>query len=103
MQLADLGQNPFQGVLFDFRQGFKNLGNVSTTPEIALGCEARFVSSLPLRAGLSLGGVDGKAAAVGFGLQMKPFFLDFAYMASGSIVPAGGKGIGLAVSSGLIF
>ncbi len=88
---------------FDYRQGFKNLGNVSTTPEIALGCEARFINSLPLRAGISLGGVDGKAAAVGLGLQLKPFFLDFAYMASGSIIPAGGKGIGLAVSSGLIF
>ena len=88
---------------FDYKQGFKDQGRVSTTPEISLGCEAGFLKSIPLRAGFSVGGAEGSSAAVGLGLNIKPFFIDFAYMATGSLIPIGGKGMGLAISSGLNF
>ncbi len=88
---------------FDFKQGLKDQGRVSTTPQISLGCEAGFFKSIPLRAGLSVGGAEGSSAAVGFGLNIKSFFIDFAYMATGSLIPIGGKGMGLAISSGLNF
>ena len=88
---------------FDLKQGFKNLGNVSTTPELSLGCEAHYFSFLPLRLGFSLGGSDGTQGAVGFGLNLGGFKFDFAYLASGSLLPFGGKGLGLALSTGLTF
>jgi len=58
---------------------------------------------IPLRAGISLGGLEGSSAAVGFGLNLSPFYLDFAYTTTGSLTPTSGKGMGLAISSGLIF
>ena len=88
---------------FDYKQGFKDQGRVSTTPEISVGCEAGFFKTFPLRAGFSLGGAEGSSAAVGFGVKLSPFFIDFAYMSTGSLAPIGGKGMGLAVSSGLHF
>ncbi len=88
---------------FDYKQGLKNKGKVSTTPELAAGCEAHLVNFLPLRAGFSVGGANGSSSAIGFGLNLNPFFIDFAYMSTGSLIPLGGKGMGLAVSSGLLF
>jgi Family of unknown function (DUF5723) len=104
-QLAMGASTSYKSLLvsFDFKQGFSNLGNVSTKPQFSIGCEAGFLSVLPLRAGVSLGGIEGSSAAVGFGLNLRPFYLDFAYTTTGSLTPTGGKGIGLAVSSGLIF
>ena len=104
-QLAIGASSQFKSLLvsFDFKQGFKDQGMVSTTPEFSVGCEAGFLSALPLRAGIAVGGTDGSRSAVGFGLNLSPFTLDFAYVSTGSLIPIGGKGMGLAVSSGLKF
>ena len=104
-QLAIGASRQFKSVLlsFDFKQGFKDQGMISTTPEFSVGCEAGFLSALPLRAGISVGGVDGSRAAVGFGLNLSAFTFDVAYVSTGSLVPIGGKGMGLAISSGLKF
>jgi hypothetical protein len=90
-------------VSFDYKQGFKNLGLISTTPEFSLGCEAKFINTIPLRLGFSAGGARGSSSSLGLGFNLNPFYFDIAYVATGTIVPFGGKGKGLAVSSGLMF
>ena len=104
-QLAIGASTRYKSLLlgFDFKQGFKDQGMVSTTPEVSVGCEASFLNALPVRAGLAVGGIDGSRSAVGFGLNLSPFTLDVAYVSTGSLIPIGGKGMGLAISSGLKF
>lgn len=104
-QLALGASTSYKSLLlsFDYKQGLKNQGRVSSTPELAVGCEASFLNKLPVRLGFSVGGVEGSSSAVGFGFRFRPFFMDFAYMSTGSLIPIGGQGLGLACSSGFMF
>jgi hypothetical protein len=104
-QLALGASTSYKSLLlsFDYKQGLKDQGRITTTPELSVGCEAGFLRKLPLRIGFSLGGMEGSTSAIGFGLNLRPFFMDFAYMSTGSLIPIGGKGMGLACSSGFMF
>ena len=65
-------------VAAEYQQGFANVPGATTTPRGALGAEYRPIPALPLRAGVSVGGYDGLAFALGFGLHAGPLEFDVA-------------------------
>jgi len=72
-------------------------------PRIAAGLEYRFISQLPLRAGMALGGNLGSTYSFGFGLHFGPFNFDLGVANSGSPIPTDTKGAQLALGMGLLF
>lgn len=88
---------------FEYTQGFTNRAGSSTTPRIALGGEVLATPVLPLRMGLSMGGVMGPSASVGLGLKLGVFGLDLAAASHGKFLPRDTKGVTLSVGTGLRF
>jgi hypothetical protein len=65
-------------VAIDYTQGLnESLGN-TTNPRFSLGMEYRPVWVLPVRTGLEFGGGDKVRWALGFGIDLHSFSLDFA-------------------------
>ncbi len=87
----------------DLKFGLKDKAGVSTTPEISVGSEFHQFSFMPLRAGVSFGGVHGTSLGLGGGFRLSSFFIDLAWASSGTLLPSFGRGLSLAVSSGLRF
>ncbi len=87
----------------DLKLGLRNRAGTSTTPEISFGTEFHQFSFMPLRAGVSLGGVHGTSLALGGGFRVSSFHIDLAWASSGTLLPSFGRGLSLAVSSGLRF
>jgi hypothetical protein len=77
-------------------QGFEDRPSASTTPELRLGAEARFLKYLRPRLGLSLGGKRRAGSALGVGLAAGAFQADFAVGTWGEILPLQSKGLGFA-------
>ena len=87
-----------------YEQGFTNNIGGTTDPRFAFGVEYSGLSFLPLRAGVSVGGNAITAIAFGFGLDLKYWFLDAAFVNRGGFFPGGSsKNITLAVTSRLRF
>ncbi len=87
----------------DLKFGLRDKFGVTTTPELSTGAEYSGLGFMPLRAGIAFGGFDGTSVSLGAGLKMSSFHIDFAWASTGTLMPGGGKGISLAVSSGLEF
>ncbi len=89
--------NPKITVEADYQQGLNNTAGGTTTPRLAAGAEARFLSSLPIRFGFALGGIQGTTLAFGFGLDLKAYQLDFGFAYQRGLF-YGSKGINFALS-----
>ncbi|MCK4656497.1 MAG: hypothetical protein KAT85_05675, partial [candidate division Zixibacteria bacterium] len=87
----------------DLKFGLKDKAGVSTTPEISIGSEFHQFSFMPLRAGVSFGGVHGTSLGLGGGFALSSFYVDLAWASSGTLLPSFGRGLTLAISSGLRF
>jgi len=62
---------------FEYQQGFNNSPGNSTRARLSFGTEYRPVSFLPLRTGISFGGIDRFNWAGGFGLDFNVFVWNF--------------------------
>ena len=84
-------------------QGFEERLGVSTKTQLSTGVELRLIGFLPLRAGVSFGGLSGFAFGTGLGLDFGGFDLDFGYGSSGSLPGEGMKGMafGMGMSIGI--
>lgn len=87
----------------EYEQGLTKSIAGTTTPRFAVGAEYTQVPVLPVRAGLSLGGRFGTSLALGFGVSLKNWILDLAYIAYGGVFPSSSKGISLAFTTRLRF
>lgn len=85
------------------RKGFVESAFVSKTTRLAGGIEYPLLGLFQLRSGLALGGNEGKSAAVGFGTKLSVLNIDLAYASSGTLLPWGGKGGQLAISTIISF
>lgn len=75
------GTQDFPGSLLvelDYNQGFKDVPGSTTTPRFSLGIEYLPLDWLPIRTGLSVGGMDRFNVAFGFGLNLGAFVFDLA-------------------------
>jgi hypothetical protein len=103
---ANLGASRVVGKFLlasDLKLGLADKAGVSTAPEISAGAEFHQFRFLPLRAGVSAGGIRGISLALGCGLSISSFHMDLAWASTGTLLPSFGKGISIAVSSGLRF
>jgi hypothetical protein len=62
----------------EYHQGFNNLPTNTTTPRVALGVEYRLINLLPIRTGISIGGIDGFNWGFGFGIDSGLLEMNFA-------------------------
>ncbi|RMG27115.1 MAG: hypothetical protein D6732_20520, partial [Methanobacteriota archaeon] len=65
----------------------------------ALGMEISWLSFLPLRSGISLGGRDGLSIGFGFGLNLHYWFVDVGVVSHGGFMGNSTRGMTLAVTS----
>jgi len=94
---------PFLLVTGEYEQGLTKSMAGTTTPRFALGAEYSQLPILPVRAGLSLGGRFGTSLAFGFGVNLRNWIMDLAYIAYGGVFPSSSKGISLAFTTRLRF
>jgi hypothetical protein len=87
----------------DWEQGFEKRAGASKTPRISFGSEYHLLKWLPLRGGLTLGGKEKFAFSWGTGLELRPFSIDFGMSIQNAFLPNYGRGLALAISSGLRF
>ncbi len=87
----------------DWEQGFRRMAGSSPTPRISAGAEYRIASSLPIRAGMAIGGRQGTTFAGGLGFDFSRFYLDLAAANYKALVGPAGKGLNFAVNSGFRF
>lgn len=83
--------------------GFSDRLAVSTTPELGAGGEYYLFSFLPLRAGLTIGGLHGFTAGLGGGLFLGIVHLELASRTTGGLWPTHGRGATLSFAGGLHF
>ena len=83
--------------------GFSNRLTVSSTPEFGLGAEYSPVSFFPLRAGLTIGGLDGFSTGLGGGVFLGAFHLELGLRTAGGLWPTHGRGAELALAGALHF
>jgi hypothetical protein len=62
----------------DYSQGFNDMPGNSTKPRLSVGMEFKPLGWLPLRSGISVGGVDKGSWAFGFGFRFGPFGINAA-------------------------
>ena len=83
----------------EFEKGFSNNLGGSRSARFAIGFEYTGLKVLPIRTGLNFGGKSGNSFALGIGLNLKFWILDFAYLNHGGIFPGNSKGLTLAITS----
>jgi len=87
----------------DYHQGFSQRAGVSTRPYFALGCEWNGLRVLPLRVGVGFGGRHGSLLAMGFGIRLGFFHLDYGVSFPGALTPAKAKAVSMALATYLHF
>jgi len=87
----------------DWEQGFRRAAGSSSKPRLSAGLEWWPIALAPLRAGFSTGGNKATALSLGSGINLTPFYLDFAAVTGVTLSPYSTKGINLALSTGLHF
>lgn len=95
--------SPYIMLTGEYEQGLTKSMAGTTTPRFAVGAEYTQLPILPVRAGLSLGGRFGTSLAFGFGISLKNWIMDLAYIAYGGVFPSSSKGISLAFTTRLRF
>lgn len=93
---------PWMRAEADFEQGLNNTAGGTTKTRLALGTEIRYLSFLPVRLGLGLGGLQGTTMAIGLGLDFKYYQLDLAAGNQRGLFN-GSKGLSLALSQRVTF
>jgi hypothetical protein len=83
-------------------QGFSDEMNMSTTPRLSLGSEVNATKWLPIRFGISVGGLEDFRWGAGFGLNFSKFHLDFGISESGGMLDSA-KGISIALEQTFYF
>ena len=83
-------------------QGFSDEMNMSTTPRLSLGSEVNATKWLPIRFGISVGGLEDFRWGAGFGLNFSKFHLDFGISESGGMLGSA-KGITIALEHTFYF
>ena len=83
-------------------QGFSDDMNMSTTPRLSLGSEVNARKWLPIRFGISVGGLEDFRWGAGFGLNFSKFHLDFGISESGGMLSSA-KGISIALEQTFYF
>ena len=83
-------------------QGFSDEMNMSTTPRLSLGSEVNATKWLPIRFGISVGGLEDFRWGAGFGLNFSKFHLDFGISESGGMLGSA-KGISIALEQTFYF
>ncbi|MFH2055519.1 MAG: hypothetical protein ABIJ61_06145, partial [bacterium] len=84
-------------------QGFEDTPFTSASLRVALGTEYQAFNWLALRSGVAGGGDDKISLALGLGLGFGPWRFDFGYAAASRLLPWGGTGGTVAISSYLDF
>ncbi|MEL6820395.1 MAG: DUF5723 family protein [Calditrichota bacterium] len=69
--------------------------------EMSFGSEFSWIPFLPLRAGISFGGMNKMSTAVGVGLNMSFFYIDLGLVNHGSFLPGTAEGVTISASSRL--
>ncbi|MBD3161290.1 MAG: hypothetical protein GF346_03745 [Candidatus Eisenbacteria bacterium] len=87
----------------DWTQGFEHSLTTTTTPRVAIGAERRFPFGITTRAGVSIGGLDRRSAALGLGFSPGPVRIDLALTARDGSLPFTGNGIGAGIALGAAF
>jgi hypothetical protein len=83
----------------EYGQGLSNSMAGTKKARLAFGLEYTGIKVLPLRTGISFGGRFGTAFAIGFGIDLKHWFLDVAYVGYRGLTPSTSKGMTLAVTT----
>jgi outer membrane protein OmpA-like peptidoglycan-associated protein len=86
----------------DYEQGFSRGPGVTTTPRLSLGLEYRPFRFLPLRTGMSVGGLRGFFLGSGFGLDFSGYVLDVA-LANDGLTSGSARGLAFALTQTLYF
>ncbi len=87
----------------EYEQGLNERMGGTTRARVSAGLEYTGLPVLPLRAGFTYGAQTGSSLALGFGIDLKNWYLDFAYLNHGSVILGDFKGMGLAISTRLRF
>lgn len=87
----------------DWEQGFRRAAGASSKPRLSFGVEWWPIALAPLRTGFSTGGNKNTAFSFGSGINLTPFYLDFAVVTGTSFSPYSTKGANFALSTGLHF
>ncbi len=86
-------------VTSQFEKSFSNQMGATKKVRFAVGTELRYIPLIPIRMGMSLGGLWGKAFSFGTGLDLKFWYLDAAIINYGGLTSSSSHGITLAVTS----
>jgi hypothetical protein len=87
----------------DWEQGFSRSAGTTGKPRISAGAETRLLSFFPVRGGFAVGGKQGTTFAGGFGFDAAMFYLDIGAASYNAIAGTSGKGLNLAVNTGIRF
>jgi|GEM_PF-5019239 len=96
-----IGKRLNSAVVLSF--GFSDRLAASTTPELGWGAEYILLKFLPLRAGFTVGGLNGFSIGLGSGLHLGVWHLEIALRTAGGVRPTHGRGVTLSLASGLHF
>ena len=96
-----IGKRLNSAVVLSF--GFSDRLTASTTPELGWGAEYILLSFLPLRAGFTVGGLNGFSVGLGSGFHLGVWHVEIASRTAGGVWPAHGRGVTLSLASGLHF
>lgn len=87
----------------DWEQGFRRGAGTTTRPRLSTGAELHLIPFVPLRAGFAVGGKQGTTYAGGIGIDFSVCYLDIAAANYNAISGSSGKGLNLAIASGIRF
>ncbi|MGH8015980.1 MAG: hypothetical protein ACREBV_07305, partial [Candidatus Zixiibacteriota bacterium] len=85
----------------DWEQGFERTAESSTNPRLSIGIEWLQLGMMPLRLGFSSGGGRSERFSFGSGIDLGPYYLDFAAVTGTGISVYSAKGLKLALSTGI--
>ncbi len=87
----------------EWRQGFDDYMNNTTTPRVGVGAEYYPLPWLPLRGGLAVGGTHGFQFGLGTGVHVGFFEFDMSYAVINSLWPSASEGVFAALGFKLQF
>ena len=87
----------------EWRQGFDNYINNTTTPRVGVGAEYHPLPWLPLRGGLAVGGTHGFQFGLGTGVHIAFFEFDISYAVINAVWPTSSEGVFAALGFKLQF
>jgi len=86
----------------DYQQGLNETAGNSRIPRMSFGTQIKYLSFLPLRFGISLGGEQKALYGLGFGIDLKYYKLDLGFASQRGLFEKS-KGVNFAISQRLQF